>query len=82
MVYPYAYIISYIGDTSESEELDVIIEDSSDTEENPGTNCGTSSHTIPSIKKILSVIVVFLLKLRIAFNIPDRAIVACTSPLL
>ena len=75
MVYPYACIISYIGDTSESEELDVIIEDSSDTEENPGTNCGTSSRTIPSIKKILSVIVVFLLKLRIAFNIPDHAIV-------
>ena len=64
--------MSCIGDSNESEELDIIIEDSSDTEEHPETNCGTSSH---SMKKIFSVIIVFLLKLRIAFNVPDRAIV-------
>ena len=63
--------IYYIGDSNEAEELDIIIEDISDTEEYPETNCSTSSH---SIKKILSVIIVFLLKLRIAFNVPDRVI--------
>ena len=64
--------VYYIGDSSETEELDIIIEDISDTEEYPETNHSTSSY---SIKKILSVIIVFLLKLRIAFNVPDRAII-------
>ena len=50
----------------------LVIEDISDTKEYPETNCSTSSH---SIKKILSVIIVFLVKLHIAFNVPDRAIV-------
>ena len=61
-----------MGDSSEAEELDIVIEDISDTEGYPETNRRTSFH---SVKKILSVIIVFLLKLRIAFNVPDRAIV-------
>ena len=71
--HPMSYVLYYyIGDSSETKELDIVIEDISDTEEYPETNRGTSSH---SIKKILSVIIIFLLKLCIAFNVPDRVIV-------
>ena len=72
MIVVYTMCCVYTGDSSEAEEPDIIIEDSSDTEEYPETNRSTSSH---SIKKILSVIIVFLLKLRITFSVPDRAIV-------
>ena len=52
-------------------DQDVIIEDSSDGEEYLDT-CSTNS---PSAKNIISIVIAFLLKLRVVYNVSDRAVV-------
>ena len=52
--------------------VDVIIEDSSDSEEYPDRN---SSNFSPSVKKIISLVIAFLLKLRVVYNISARAVI-------
>ena len=57
---------------SEVEELDVIIEEESDSEEL--SEAERLEIPLP-LKKIISLILAFLLKLRIMYSLPDRAIV-------
>ena len=52
--------------------VDVIIEDSSDSEEYPDRN---SSNFSRSVKKIISLVIAFLLKLRVVYNISARAVI-------
>jgi len=49
-------------DAESEADLDVIIEDSSDSEEYPDRN---SSNFSPLVKKIISLVIAFLLKLRV-----------------
>lgn len=62
----------HFTDAESEADLDVIIEDSSDSEEYPDRN---SSNFSPSVKKIISLVIAFLLKLRVVYNISDRAVI-------
>lgn len=53
-------------------DQDVIIEDSSDGEEHLDTSSTNSSS---SVKIIISIVIAFLLKLRVIYNVFDRAVV-------